>query len=101
MAEVFLCETGQLTAASRRELRRAGIVVVEVDDPSRCQFIRAGESVSHSDMLWAAVDALKASTSSSSSDQAHQNRFARNIFTLIEQAYARDRERAAHDGNQA
>ena len=59
MAEVFLCATGQLTAASRRELKRAGIVVVEVNDPSRCQFIRATEALSGGEMLHAACDALK------------------------------------------
>ncbi len=99
MAEVFLCRSGQLTAASRRELKRAGIVVVEVEDPAGCQFIRAGETVSHSDMLLAAVDALKVTTSWPSGDQEHQNRFAQNLFKLIEAAYARDRDRKSRGGD--
>lgn len=94
MAEVFLCQTGQLTAASRRELKRAGVVVVEVEDPSRCSFIRSSETVSGGDMLWAAVDALRMTTNYTDVDKAHRNRFAMNVFELVEQAWKADRKRA-------
>ena len=82
MAEVFLCRTGQLTAPARRELKRAGIVVVEVEDPAACQFIRSGIPVSSDDMLWAACDALKVSSS------ARQG-FADNMIYLVEDARQR------------
>jgi len=58
MSEVFIAKIGALNNRSRRDLRAAGIVVVEVPDISMCQFIRATEVVSADDMLWAAVDAL-------------------------------------------
>ena len=95
MADVFLCRTGQLTAASRRELKRAGVVVVEVEDPSACQFIRATETVSGDDMLWAACDALKRTynegyNSAGAASVAHREKFALNIVELIEAAHSAD-----------
>lgn len=90
MSEVFLCRAGQLTAASRRELRRAGVVVVEVEDPSACQFIRASETVSGSEMLWAAADALRRSYKDDSYNVigAARQQFALNIFELIDAAHS-------------
>jgi hypothetical protein len=95
MADVFLCRTGQLTAASRRELKRAGVVVVEVEDPSACQFIRATEAVSGDDMLWAACDALKRTYNEGYSDKGgasrvHREKFALNLFELIDAAHSAD-----------
>ncbi len=89
MAEVFLCATGQLTAASRRELKRAGVTVVEVEDPSACQFIRATYALSADDMLWAACDALKLKTNYTDNDRLHREKFALNLIELIEAAHAR------------
>jgi hypothetical protein len=85
MSEVFLCQTGQLTPASRRELKRAGVVVVEVEDPSRCTFIRAAETVSSSDMLWAAMNALQSQASSGARDQREQ--FVMNLAALVSAAH--------------
>jgi len=97
MAEVFLCETGQLTEGSRTALEAAGIVVVEVADPSRCQFIRSSEVISDNDMLWAAVDALRLKTTYTDADRLHRDQFAQNIFGLIEAAHRtrKKREQAA------
>lgn len=58
MSEVFVCEKGQLTSVSKHDLRKAGVVVVEVDDPSKCQFVKSGEVMAANDMLWAALDAV-------------------------------------------
>lgn len=58
MAEVFLCRTGALTARALRDLRKAGIVVVEADEPKDCQFIRSSEVISGSAMLVAALTAI-------------------------------------------
>ena len=91
MAEVFLCRTGQLAPASRRELKRAGVVVVEVEDMAACQFIRATETIPADDMLWAACDALKRTydegyNAKGSASRAHREKFALNLFELIDAA---------------
>lgn len=78
MSEVFLCAKNQLDDRARRELRKVGVVVVEVDDPSTCQFIRSSESMSADDMLWAAFDALKRGTSAGNA----RERVANNLFFL-------------------
>ena len=87
MTEVFLVEKGQLTAASRRDLRAAGIVVAEVDDLSKAQFVRAGEVVSGSDMLWAVLDALNARGKYESGDrEAQSRRLQQNLLTVVNAA---------------
>ncbi len=97
MSEVFLCRTGQLTTGSRRELKRAGIVVVEVEEPSACQFIRAGQPVSADDMLWACLDALNVDSGSYGRDQ--RERLARNLLRIVVDARkARDMISEASDG---
>jgi hypothetical protein len=84
MAEVFLCESGQLTVATRRELKRAGIVVAEVADPSKCQFIRAGEVISGDDLLWAAMEALRhREYGDTGKGDWQRTRFADNIASVI------------------
>jgi|HubBroStandDraft_6_1064221.scaffolds.fasta_scaffold00861_15 hypothetical protein len=83
MAEVFLCQSGQLTAASRREMKHAGIVVVEVADPAACQFIRATEVVSADDMLWAAIDALKVVGDHNNKGTEQRERLAVNLWKIV------------------
>lgn len=80
MAEVFLCQTGQLTPTSRRDLKKAGVVVVEVEDPNACQFIKSSEVISHDDMLWACVDALNVEHSYSGKNH---ERLAKNLLRII------------------
>lgn len=103
MAEIFLCATGQLTNAARRDLRRAGVIVVEVEDPSTCQFIRATETISADDMVWAAVDALRRNfggydggKTGSDTDHKHREQFTVNLFTLIDAARAKRRKDDDH-----
>lgn len=86
VSEVFLCATGQLSNRSRSELRKAGVIVVEVDDPSQCQFIRATELISGDDMLWAALDALKRTFDSYSSGKGQREQFTINMFELVSAA---------------
>jgi hypothetical protein len=85
MAEVFLAKTGQLSQASRRDLKRAGVVVVEVEDPAACQFIRATEAVGADDMIWAALEALCSQTGSSAAS-AQRERLTYNLYHLIKAA---------------
>ena len=99
MSEVFLCRTGQLSAASRRELKRAGIIVVEVEDPSRCTFIRAGQVIDGDDMLWAACDAMRRGGDGSyGGDKVAadiRERFAVSIFELVDAAARTARKKPA------
>ena len=87
MAEVFLCQTGQLTPASRRELKRAGVVVVEVDDPAACQFIRSAETISHEDMLWAAISALRHVGDAYNRGIAQREQLAVNLWKIVDAAH--------------
>lgn len=81
MSEVFLCEKGQLDERSKRDLRKAGIVVAEVEDLARAAFIRASEVVSADDMLWACLDALRVDTGNYGRDQ--RERLVHNLFRVV------------------
>ena len=84
MSEVFLCETGQLDDRSKRDLRKAGVVVVEVADPSKCQFIRSTEVIGQDDMLWATLDALNhVGQSAYSKGNEQRERLAQNLFKVV------------------
>jgi len=86
MSEVFLCAKGQLDPRSRRDLRAAGIVVVEVENPERCQFIRATETVSADDMLWAVLDAINVKSGYGSSGEGQRERLAMNLLRVVNDA---------------
>lgn len=81
MSEIFLCPRGQLDDRTRRELRKAGVVPVEVDDPSQCQFVRASEILSADDMLWAALNALCSGKYGDAPEQREQ--LARNLLSVV------------------
>lgn len=90
MADVFICQTGSLTARSLRDLRKAGVVVAEADDPSHCQFVRAGEVVSGDDMLWAALSAMQQPDGKMGGDGSHtRERFAARLFELVNAAHTK------------
>ena len=82
MSEVFICEKGQLTQPSKKQLRDAGILVAEVTDITRVQFVRASEIIGADDMLWAALQALSVKSGSYGRDQREQ--LARNLLTVVE-----------------
>lgn len=84
MSEVFLCKTGQLNQTARRDLRKVGVVVVEVEDPTACQFIRSTEIVGADDMLWAALDALVLRAKYESNDhKVKMDRLAGNLLKIV------------------
>lgn len=90
---------GAITAADRKALRAAGVVVVETDDPSRCQFVRAGESISGSDMLWAAMDALRHDFGYGNHGKDQREQLAKNLYSLIAADFrARHPESESADG---
>ncbi|WP_375490258.1 hypothetical protein [uncultured Jatrophihabitans sp.] len=86
MAEVFLCKTGQLKPASRKALRDVGVVVVEVDDPSTCQFVRSEARVSGDEMLHAAIRALRHDGGYGEHGGQQRTKFMVSMFDLIEAA---------------
>lgn len=101
MTDVFLCQTGQLTNPSKAALRKAGVVVVEVEDPSKCQFIRASEAVSGDDMLWAAMDALKRDFGYANEGRKQREQFTFNVIGLIDAAHSADKGRTPTADDQA
>ncbi len=86
MSEVFLCAKGQLDARSRRDLRAASVVVVEVENPERCQFIRATETISADDMLWAVLDAINVKGNYGSTGEGQRERLAMNLLRVVNDA---------------
>ena len=89
MAEVFVCKTGQLSTRSKSDLRKAGIVVVEVDDPASCQFTRSSEAIGADDMLWACLAALNHQPKGYGDDgKAQRELLARNLFNIVTDARA-------------
>jgi hypothetical protein len=82
MAEIFICETGQLSTESKRALKRAGVVVAEVADIARCQFLRASEIVSSNDMLWATLDALN-TKGHNIGGQDQREKLAANLLAIV------------------
>lgn len=84
MAEVFICPKGAITQPSKVALRKAGIVVVEADDPDRCTFIRASEVLSADDMLWAALSALNVKDGFGSDGKAQREALAKRLFQIVD-----------------
>lgn len=87
MADVFLCKTGAIDVASKRALKKAGVIVVEVHDPADCQFVRASSLVSGDDMLWAAMDALSREFGYGDKGEKQREQFAINVFRLVDAAH--------------
>lgn len=92
MAEVLLVPPGAIKAADRKALRDAGVVVVETDDPAKCQFIRASETVSSDDMLWAAMDALRRDFGYGNKGAQQREQLALNLWRLIAERRGDDQE---------
>ena len=83
MAEVFLVEKGQLTNASKTALRKAGVVVAEVDDITKAQFIRSSEIVGADDMLWAVLDAVNVVGGYGNVGSDQREKLAMNLLTIV------------------
>ena len=59
---VLFVKPGAIKQSDKRQLSKAGIVVVEIDDPNAVKLVRAGYEVSRSDLLAAAAGALKSAS---------------------------------------
>lgn len=86
MSEIFLCPRGAIKQTTQKLLTDAGVIVVEVPKPERCQFLRAQTLVSGDDLLWAVLKALQTGRGSSYSDNGSNQRasLANILFELIE-----------------
>lgn len=89
MSEVFMAERGQLDEASKRALRKAGVAVVEVEDLSKAQFIRATHLVTGDDMLTAAMRALRHVGDTYNKGSAQREQLAVNLIQMVDAAYGR------------
>lgn len=83
MADVFLAMRGQLNDRAKADLRKAGVVVVEVDDLDSVRFVKASETLSGDDMLFAAMDALKRDYGYGDHSGKQRERFALTIADLV------------------
>lgn len=55
---IFICKRGSITQPSKIDLRKAGVIVVEVDHPADCQLKRGDVSLSVDALLPPAMAAL-------------------------------------------
>lgn len=55
---LFIAKPGILSAADKKELRKAGIICIEAANPDDFRFIRAEADMSCTDMLLAAMRAM-------------------------------------------
>lgn len=94
MAEVLIVKRGSMTKADVGLARRAGIVVVQVDSLADAKFVRANETIGHSDMLWAALEAL-AHKGGYGEGKEQRERLAKNLFSIMDEAYQADRAERA------
>lgn len=90
MAEVLIVKTGSVTKASLRDVRKAGIVVVESDTPERCVFMRAGEPIPSDGLLMAAMKALSLRSSSPGYGSAQREAFVDAVLELLKSSNAVD-----------
>lgn len=91
MADVLIVKRGSIDRASIGVARKAGIVVVQVDELTDAKFVRASETIGHSDMLWAAMEALVSGTEYGAKAEKQRERLANNLFALMDAARKADR----------
>lgn len=87
--EVFICRKDKVTRRSLADLRKAGIVVVEIEDDGDidrvAKFIRSGQVVSAFDLTWAALKALMVDDGYGNKGEKQREEFTRVIFSLLDQ----------------
>ena len=92
MAEIFVAEIGQLTVGSKRQLRKAGVAVVEVKNLTRCQFVRAATVLSGDELLWASIAALNVNGGYREEGQLQRNKFVENLAKMMTAKGQNDRQ---------
>ena len=77
---VLFVKPGAIKANDKGRLSKAGIIVVEIEDPAAVKLVRAGMELSHSDLLMAAMQAI------TPSDYTCQS-FGKAVAAAIEAAH--------------
>lgn len=72
---------GSLSQADRRELRKAGVIVIEHNDPGSIRFLRPTSELDASDMLHCAMQALNKQIGQSA--EAQRETFTRLVAAAI------------------
>ena len=79
---ILFVKPGAVRASDKSKLSKAGVLVVEVEDPQAVRLVRAGpavEELSHGALLAAAAQAIQESGSTTSADYA----FGRAVSAAI------------------
>ena len=82
MTQILVAKPGTLTAADRKVLRSAGVIVVQVENPSEVRLIAAeGVSVNSDDLLFAALTGCSYASGA-------QALFAKELLSIITKSRA-------------
>lgn len=96
---IFVCRPSAISNASKAELKRAGVITVEMEDPAQFKLIRASSELQSSDLFALALDALASqpqNTNNSPSTATYQRE--RFVRLMAELANAEAARRAAQRG---
>lgn len=85
MAEIFLCPKGTVNAADRKALRKSGIVVVEVDRPEECKFIRSTAEISDQAFMWALLRGLNHNGGYGNTGVEQREKFVKALFEQVQE----------------
>jgi outer membrane receptor for monomeric catechols len=79
---ILFMKPSAISADDKLELKNAGILVIEIDDPANAKFTRAAADISSTDMLGIAATIIKNTPAASVRDS-----FAKAVCIAIEQAH--------------
>lgn len=83
---ILIVPPQNLSAKDKRDLAKAGVIVLEMEDPTQARLIRAHAELSSTDLLGAAAEAI-----SKDANSASRQLFAKAVCGLLENAAARNR----------
>jgi hypothetical protein len=70
---IFVCKPKSIAASDKAKLSKAGIIIIEMDDPSQFKLIRASTEIDSSAMLGFALQAIKDGKSGETRDKLAWN----------------------------
>lgn len=79
---ILIVPPQKLSAKDKRELVKAGVLVIEMDDPQQARLIRAHSELDSTDLLGAAAKAIGQSSSA-------ETAFAKAVCALLSKASER------------
>jgi hypothetical protein len=72
-----------ISAADKDALQKAGVIVIEIDDPQAVKLVRAHAEIPQSALLGAAASAISSPGTSASTTRDVEVAFARNVCAAI------------------